>query len=55
VELFLEGYQSGSGYSRESFNYYFTLIASWFYTVGNDEPGYQDQVRSLTMEFIEKS
>jgi aminoglycoside phosphotransferase len=52
VELFLEGYASEGDFSREAFIYYFLLIASWFYAVGDDEPGYQNQVKVLTAEFI---
>ncbi len=55
VELFLEGYQSEGDFSRELFIYYFLLIAGWFYAVGGDQPGYRDQVRALTLEFLGKS
>ena len=52
VELFLEGYASEGDFSREAFIYYFLLVASWFYVVGDDESGYRDQVKVLTAEFI---
>ncbi len=55
VELFLEGYRSEQDFSREWFTYSYLLIASWFYAVGGDEVGYQDQVRALIAEFIGKS
>ena len=55
VELFLEGYQSENDFSRESFNYYFTLIASWFYSFGKDEPGFQEKLKTLIQAVIREA
>ena len=52
VELFMEGYASEGDFSRELFIYYYLLIAGWFYAVGDDEPGYREQVKALIAEFI---
>ena len=47
VELFLAGYSCGNAFDREAFLYYYVLMASWFYTVGGEEPEYQERVRTL--------
>lgn len=47
VELFLEGYASGNDFDKTAFIYYYVLVASWFYSVGGDEAGYQEKVRAL--------
>ena len=55
VELFLNGYRSEQDFSRESFNYYFVLIASWFYSFGKSEPGYQEKLKALVIAVIGKA
>lgn len=52
IELFLAGYASGDTFNREGFNYYYALIASWFYTIGAGEPGYQEKVRALLAPLV---
>ncbi|MCB2209260.1 aminoglycoside phosphotransferase family protein [bacterium] len=52
IELFLAGYTSEDTFDRGAFNYYFVLIASWFYSIGASEPGYQDKLRALIAPVI---
>lgn len=37
LELFLEGYGSKAVYNRQAFNYYFLVIASYFYGIGDEK------------------
>lgn len=37
IQLFLEGYESKELYNRQAFNYYFLLIASYFYPMGDEK------------------
>lgn len=51
IDVFLKSYSNYRGFSMDAFKYFYVLIASWFYSLGDDE--YKKDVDKL-IDFIIK-